>query len=171
MANTGSSRAWIIAGFIALGVVLAATLLKPGSNATEEGDSDSSESSTASEYDPDGGSATRRIKVNCDPASEAQKYEEFVGREALAILSWTNMPEKVANLQIPVYVASVDEGAITVNVLDLPLKDPYIAAWIRSGHMRNGQGTSFLIDPCSARIEAWEEMGGVKDLEENRRAR
>jgi len=76
------------------------------------------------------------------------------------------MSEKVANLQIPVYVASVDGEAITVNVLDIPLRDPYIATWIRSGHMRNGQGASFLIDPCSARIEGWEAMERAKGLEE-----
>ena len=80
-----SSR-WIIVGLIALGVVIAATLLRPGSNATEEGDSDSSEASTASKYDPDGGLATRRITENCDPVAEALKYEEFVDRRALAIL-------------------------------------------------------------------------------------
>ena len=168
MANAGSSRRWIILGLIALGVVLVATLPMLGSNEAGEGESDSAEAvegEDKSTYDPDGGSATRRIKENCDPASEAQKYEEFVGRQALAVLSWTNMPEKVANLQIPVYVASVDDGAITVNVLDIPLRDPYIAAWSGSGHMRNGQGTSFLIDPCSARIEAWEAMERVKGLE------
>jgi len=168
MANTGNSRRWIIVGFIALGVVLAATLPRSGSDEAGEGASDSAATpegearSTATNYDPDGGMATRRIAENCDPVAEALKYEEFVGREALAILSWTNMPDKVANLQIPVHVASVDDGAITVNVLDIPLKDPYIATWIRSGHMRPGQDTALLIDPCSARIEAWEAMDRAK---------
>jgi hypothetical protein len=161
MANTGSSRRWIIVGLIALGVVLVATLPMFGSNEAGEGESDSAEAvegEDESTYDPDGGSATRRIKENCDPASEARKYEEFIDRRALAILSWDNMPERAAKLKIPVYVTGVDDGAITLGILEIPLREQYVAIWIGSGHIQPGPGDSFLLDPCSARIEAWEAI-------------
>ena len=161
MANTGNSRRWIIVGFIALGVVLAATLPRRGSNEAGEGESDSAEAvegEDESTYDPDGGSATRRIKENCDPASEAQKYEEFIDRRALAILSWNNMPERAANLKIPVYVTGVDDGAIALGILEIPMREQYVSIWMGSGHIQPGPGSSFLLDPCSARIEAWEAM-------------
>jgi hypothetical protein len=158
MASNGNSRRWIIVGLIALGVVIAATLLRPGSNATEEGDSDSSEASTASKHDPDGGLATRLIADNCDPVAEAKKYEEFIDRRALAILSWNNMPERAAKLEIPVYVKSVEDGAVGVSILQIPMRDQYLNIWMGSGHIQRGPDDSFLLDPCSARIEAWEAM-------------
>jgi len=161
MANTGNSRRWIIVGFIALGVVLAATLPRRGSNEAGEGESDSAEAvegEDESTYDPDGGSATRHIKENCDPASEAQKYEEFIDRRALAILSWNNMPERAANLKIPVYVTGVEDGAIALGILEIPMREQYVSIWMGSGHIQPGPGSSFLLDPCSARIEAWEAM-------------
>ena len=158
MANTSISRRWIIAGLIALGVVIAATLPRRSSEEAEEGDSDSSEASTASKYDPDGGSATRLIADNCDPVAEAKKYEEFIDRRALAILSWNNMPERAANLKIPVYVTGVEDGAIALGILEIPMREQYVAIWLGSGHIRPGPGGSFLLDPCSARIEPWEVM-------------
>jgi hypothetical protein len=161
MANTGNSRRWIIVGLIALGVALAATLPMLGSNEAGEGESDSAEAvegEDESTYDPDGGSATRRIKENCDPASEALKYEEFIDRRALATLSWNNMPERAAKLEIPVYVKSVEDGAVGVSILQIPMRAQYLNIWMGSGHIQRGPGDSFLLDPCSARIEAWEAM-------------
>jgi len=155
MASNGSSRRWIIVGLIALGVALAVILPRLGSPQAEEGESDSS---TASKYDPDGGSASRRIKENCDPVAEAKKYEEFIDRRALAILSWNNMPERAANLKIPVYVTGVEDGAIALGILEIPMRDQYLNIWMGSGHIQRGPGDSFLLDPCSARIEAWEAM-------------
>lgn len=151
-------------GFITLGVVLAATLPRRGSNEVEEGESDSPATfehqapSTAPKYDPDGGKASRRIADNCDPVAEAKKYEEFIDRRALAILSWNNLPERAANLKIPVYVTGVEDGAIALGILDVPMREQYISIWIGSGHIQPGPGGSFLLEPCSARIEAWEDM-------------
>lgn len=145
-------------GFIALGVVIAATLLRRSSEEAEEGDSDSSEASTASKYDPDGGLATRLIADNCDPVAEAKKYEEFIDRRALAILSWNNMPERAAKLEIPVYVKGVEDGAVSLSILQIPMREQYLNIWMGSGHIQRGSGDSFLLDPCSARIEAWEAM-------------
>ena len=161
MAGNESSHRWIIVGLIALGVALAATLPMLGSNEAGEGESDSAEAvegEDESTYDPDGGSATRRIKENCDPVAEAKKYEEFIDRRALAILSWNNMPERAAKLKIPVYITGVEDGAIALGILDIPLREQYVAIWLGSGHIRPGPGGSFLLEPCSARIEAWEDM-------------
>jgi hypothetical protein len=164
MASDGNSRRWIIVGLIGLGVVIAATLPRKSSDEAEDGESDSAdaldreEASTASKYDPDGGLATRRITENCDPVAEAKKYEEFVDRRALAILSWNNMPERAAKLKIPVYVKSVEDGAIGVSILEIPMREQYLIIWMNSGHIARGPGDSFWLDPCSARIEAWEAM-------------
>jgi hypothetical protein len=164
MASSGNSRRWIIVGLIALGVVLAVTLPRSGSDEVEEGESDSpatserEAASTAPKYDPDGGLATRRVAEDCDPVVEARKYEEFIDRRALATLSWNNMPERAAKLEIPVYVKSVEDGAVGVSILQIPMREQYLNIWMGSGHIQRGPGDSFLLDPCSARIEAWEAM-------------
>ena len=168
MANSGSSRRWIIVGLIALGVVLAATLPMLGSDQTEEGESDSAgtsergEASPATNHEPDGGQATRRIAEDCDPVAEALKYQEFVDRRALAVLSWNNLPERAANLEIPVYVKGTEDGAIGVSVLEIPMREQYLAMWMMSGHLKRGPGGTYLLDPCSAEITAWEAMDGLE---------
>jgi hypothetical protein len=162
MANTSYPRLGVFLGPVALGVLLVAVLSGCGSEDPTAGQGDPRQAPATeapSKAGPAvGAPATRRIADPCDPVVEARKYEEFVGRQALAVLSWNNMPERAANLKIPVEVSSVDEGAITVGILDIPLREPYIEGWIRSGHMQRGPGSSYLIDPCSARIEAWEAM-------------
>jgi hypothetical protein len=164
MANAGNSRRWIIAGLIALGVVIVATLPRKSSDEAEDGESDSAgaldreEASTAPKYDPDGGLATRRITENCDPVAEALKYEEFVDRRALAILSWNNMPGGAANLEIPVYVKSTADGAIGVGILEIPMREQYLGIWMMSGHLTKGPEGGYSLDPCSAKIIAWESM-------------
>jgi hypothetical protein len=168
VASTGNSRRWIIVGFIALGVVLAATLPRSGSDEAGEGESDSAATSegeapsTAPKYDPDGGLATRRIAENCDPVAEALKYEEFIDRRALAVLSWNNMGERAENLEIPVYVKGTADGAIGVSILEIPMREQYLAIWMMSGHLKRGPGGTYLLDPCSAKIIAWEAMDRLK---------
>ena len=164
MASTGNSRRWIIVGLIGIGVAIAATLPRKSSDEAEDGESDSAgaldreEASTATKYDPDGGLATRRIKENCDPVAEALKYEEFVDRRALAILSWHNISERAANLEIPVYVKSTADGAVGVSILEVPMRDQYLGIWTMSGHLKKDPESGFLLDPCSAKIVAWEAM-------------
>jgi hypothetical protein len=164
MANTGNSRRWIIVGLIALGVVLAATLPRSGSDEAGEGESDSAATpegeapSTATKSDPDGGMATRRIAEDCDPVAEALKYEEFVDRRALAVLSWNNMGGRAANLEIPVYVKGTADGAIGVSILEIPMREQYLGIWMMSGHLKRGPEGGYLMDPCSAKIIAWESM-------------
>jgi hypothetical protein len=164
MASNGNSRRWIIVGLIAFGVVLAATLPRSGSDEAEEGESDSAdtsereEESTVTKYDPDGGKATRRIAEGCDPIAEAKKYEELVDRRALATLSWNNMRERAAKLEIPVYVKSIEDGAIGVGILEIPMREQYLAIWMMSGHLKRGSGDTYLLDPCSAKVIAWEAM-------------
>ena len=155
-------------GFIALGVVLAATWPMLDSDQAEEGESDSAgtsereEASPATNYDPDGGLATRRIAENCDPVAEALKYEEFVDRRALAVLSWNNLPERAANLEIPAYVKGTEDGAIGVSILEIPMREQYLAMWMMSGHLKAGPGATYLLDPCSAKITVWEAMDGLE---------
>ena len=156
MASNGNSRRWIIVGVIALGVVLAATLPRSGSDEAGEGESDSA--STSEGEAPDGGQATRRIAENCDPVAEALKYEEFVDRRALATLSWNNMREGAANLKIPVYVKGTADGAIGVSILEIPMREQYLAIWMMSGHLKRDPEGGYLLDPCSAEIIAWEAM-------------
>jgi hypothetical protein len=164
MANAGNSRRWIIVGLIALGVVLAATLPRSGCNEAEEGESDSQadsegeEASAAPNYDPDGGLATRRVIENCDPITEALKYEEFVDRRALAVLGWDNLSKRAADLEIPVYVKGTADGTVGVSILEIPMRDQYVAMWLTSGHLRHGPGNTYLLDPCSAKVIAWEAM-------------
>ena len=149
-------------GLIALGVVLAATLPRRGSDEAGEGESDSTAEgeapSTATKEGSDGGMATRRIAENCDPVAEALKYEEFVDKRALAVLSWNNMGERAANLEIPVYVKGTADGAIGVSILEIPMREQYLGIWMMSGHLKRGPEGGYLMDPCSAKIIAWESM-------------
>ena len=164
MASKSNSRRWIIVVLIALGVVVAATLPRSGCDEAEEGasdsqaGSDSEESATAAKYDPDGDQATRRIAENCDPVAEALKYEEFIDRRAHAVLSWNNMREGAANLKIPVYVKGTEDGAIGVSILEIPMREQYLAIWMMSGHLKRDPGGTYLLDPCSAKIISWEAM-------------
>lgn len=167
MTNASSSSRWITLTLvvIAVAVAVALFLVWRGLDEAAEGEGDAAETSEAEEsyeYDPDGGPATRRIKENCDPVAEAKKYEEFIDRRALAILSWNNLPERAAKLKIPVYVTGVDDGAITIGILEIPMREQYVAIWMGSGHIQPGPGSSFLLDPCSARIEAWEAMDRIE---------
>lgn len=168
MASKLNYRRWILLGLVALGVVVAATLPRRSS---DEADSDSDTESAVqalvegepdaqptATQDADGGLAEKRVVEGCDAVAEAQKYRGFVERKALAILSWSNMPERAANLRIPVYVNGVDAGAVAVSILPIPMRDQYLNIWMNSGHIERGPGDTFLLDPCSATIVDWAEM-------------
>jgi len=101
--------------------------------------------------------ATRRIAEDCVPADEALRYQPLVGGRAFAILSWTGMNEDAADLRIPVYVASIEEGAVGVRILQIPMREQYILVWLRSGHIQPAPDNVFLLDSCSARLEPWSE--------------
>jgi hypothetical protein len=105
-----------------------------------------------------GGAATRRVTQDCEPAAETVKYEEFIDRRALVTLSWNDLAERAADLKIPVYVHGVEDGAVSLGILEIPMRDQYLILWLGSGHIQRGPGDTFLLDPCSASIEAWEAM-------------
>ena len=164
MAGSSRNRRWILLVLIALGVILIATLPR-GATDDGEGDSDTArpskevrEPAGAEGTTDDGGLATKRVIDGCDRTAEAMKYEPFVDRRALAILRWNNMTERAAKLKIPVYVTSVDDGAVGVSILPIPMRTQYLNIWMRSGHIERGPGDTFLLDPCASWIEAWEDM-------------
>jgi hypothetical protein len=168
MASTGKSRRWIVVGLVALGIVLAATWPRSGSDeAAEEQDSEASDAwatpeyealpSTANRYGSDGGVASRRIADDCDPVAESMKYEELIGTRARAILSWNGMSAATAGLKIPVQVVGVEDGTVGVRFHHFPMSQQFIAGWLHSGHIRAAPEGLFLLDPCSATIVAWSE--------------
>ncbi len=172
MANKSNSRRWILLAFVALGVVLAATLPRRDTNDAEQdaepaAAAGSKTSQQAAPQDVDGGLASRRIAENCDPIRESLKYEEFIGRRALAILSWDNMSERAANLRIPVYVVGIEDGVVGVKVSDIPMREQYLGVWIMSGHLQGGPEDTYLLDPCSAKIIAWEAMDRLHPPEDD----
>jgi hypothetical protein len=168
MASAGKSRRWIVVGLVALGIVVAATWPRRGSDdAAEEQDSESSDAwatpehdavpSTANRYGSDGGVASRRIADDCDPVAESMKYEEFIGTRARAILSWNGMSPATAGLKIPVHVVGIEDGTVGVRFRHFPMSQQFIAGWLHSGHIRTAPEGLFLLDPCSATIVAWSE--------------
>jgi hypothetical protein len=168
MASAGEARRWIVVGFVALGIVVAATWPRRGSDdAAEEQDSESSDAwatpeyealpSTANRYGSDGGVASRRIADDCDPVAESMKYEEFIGTRARAILSWNGMSPATAGLKIPVQVVGIEDGTVGVRFHHFPMSQQFIAGWLHSGHIRTASEGLFLLDPCSATIVAWPE--------------
>jgi hypothetical protein len=165
MAVKSSSRRWIVLGLVALGVIVAATWPRGGPDKAEEPLSDPTEFRVAAPVQDreqreglDGGMASRRVAEGCDPVSEALKYEEFVGRRALAILSWNGMSEKAANLEIPLHVAGIEDGALGVRFMQIPMRAQYVGIWLGSEHIRAGEKDLFLLDPCSATIIEWTAM-------------
>ena len=168
MASAGKLRRWIVVGLVALGIVVAATWPRRGSDdAAEEQDSESSDAwatpdyealpSTANRYASDGGVASRRIADDCDPVAESMKYEEFIGTRARAILSWNGVSAATASLKIPVQVVGIEDGTVGVRFLHFPMSQQFIAAWLHSGHIHTAPEGLFLLDPCSATIVAWSE--------------
>jgi hypothetical protein len=168
---------WVVIALVAFGVVLAATL-----PCDVDDDAEDSETETvqiepdrperrleASDTRLDGGLATRKIAEDCDPVTEAIIYEPFIDRRALAVLSWDGMRARAANLRIPVYVVGIEDGAVGIRFLPIPMRDQYLILWQQSGHIRRGPGESFLLDPCSATIEEWPEIerGEDYDLDED----
>lgn len=164
MADKRNSRRWIVLSLVALGVVVAATLPRRGSDEAEEPVPVPGvrEAFPAQDRGPgqelDGGLASRRIAEGCEPIEESLKYEEFIGRRALAILSWNGMSEKAANLKIPVHVAGIEDGSVGVRFMQFPMRAQYLGIWLGSGHIKAWDKDVFLLDPCSATIVAWPEM-------------
>jgi hypothetical protein len=167
MASKGNSRRWIVLGLVVLGVVVAATLPRRGSDETEEPDAEPAEASgaqgdpvaaAATNQELDGGLASRRIAERCEPVDESLKYGEFIGRRALATLSWNEMSERAASLKIPVHVVGIEDGSIGVRFMDFPMREQYIGIWLGSGHIEAGDEGVFLLDPCSATIVEWQKM-------------
>jgi len=175
MADKRNSRRWIVLGLVALGVAVAATLPRRGSDDAEEPAPEPTEVREASRAQDrgsarelDGGLASRRIAEGCDPIEESLKYEEFVGRRALAILSWNGMSEKAANLEIPVQVVGIEDGSVGVRFMQFPMRAQYLGIWLGSEHIRAGEKDVFLLDPCSATIIEWNAMerAGATDDED-----
>ena len=165
MAANRNSRRWIVLGLVTLGVVVAATLPRRGSDEAEEPVPEPAEVREAAPaqdreqaQEADGGLASRRIAEACDPIEESLKYEEFVGRRALVILSWNGMSERAANLKIPVHVAGIEDGSVGVRFMQFPMREQYLGIWIGSEHVKPGDKDVFLLDPCSATIVEWSEM-------------
>ena len=167
-------------GLVALGIVVAATWPRSGSDdAAEEQDSESSDAwatpeyealpSTANRYGLDGGVASRRIADDCDPVAESMKYEEFIGMRARAILSWNGVSAATASLKIPVQVVGIEDGTVGVRFHHFPMSQQFIAAWLHSGHIHTAPEGLFLLDPCSATIVAWQEKNDAiaEDEEED----
>lgn len=173
MAGKGNSRRWILIALIVIGVAVIAMLPR---GATDDGERDSDESTSSSteaatgstpaaRQGQDSGLATKRVMEGCDPIAEARKYEEFVDKRALAILRWNNMSARATKLKIPIYVHGVDDGAIAVGILPIPMRVQYLNIWMTSGHIERGPDDTFLLDPCASWIETWEEMEGPAEDE------
>jgi len=162
MAAKSSTRRWILIVLVAVGVIVVAMLPRAATDDMEP----SSDAPTGvpavpgnvADQDADTGKATKRVLEDCDPVAEALKYEELVDTKALAVLRWNNMSDRAAKLKIPVYVHSVDDGAVVVGILPIPMRAQYLNIWMNSGHIERGPGDTFLLDPCASWIEAWEEM-------------
>jgi len=165
MAGKQNSRRWIVLGLVALGVVVVAMWPRGGMEKVEEPLPEPTEVRVAEPARDraqgqglDGGMASRRIAEGCDPVEESLKYEEFVGRRALTVLSWNGMSERAASLKIPVSVVGIEDGAVGVRFMDFPMRTQYLGIWLGSEHIKAGEKDVFLLDPCSATIVEWAEM-------------
>jgi len=168
----------VIGLLVTSGLVLAAVWPLRGSegdgdSGTEDSDtlatgpSDTSPAALPAEQ-ANGGVKGRRVTPGCKPIEESLKYEEFVDRRALTIFSWNGMPERAANLKIPVRVVGIEDGAVGVRFLEFPMREQYLNVWLGSEHIKAGAEGVFLVDPCSATIVDWPEMerGAAEDDQE-----
>jgi hypothetical protein len=174
MAATNNRR-WLVIGFlVTFGLVLAAVW--PRGGLEDGGDSDGSDSDTSAAGETealpsalpaeqvDAGAKGRRIAPGCKPAEESLKYEELVGKRALVILSWHDMPARTAKLEIPVQVVGIEDGAIGVRFLEFPMREQYLNVWLGTEHIKPGPDGVFFVDPCSATVAEWPAMerGGAE---------
>jgi len=108
-----NNRRWLVIGLlVTFGLVLTAVWPLRGSEGNGDSGADDSDTSAAGATDTsaaalpaeqaDGGAKGRRITPGCKPIEESLKYEEFIDRRALTILSWNGMSKRAANLKIPV---------------------------------------------------------------------
>ena len=165
MASSNNPR-WLLIGIlVTFGLALAAFWPRGGANEVEEPAPEATEAREASPAedgpparDIDAGLASKRVAEDCEPVKESLKYEELVGRRALAILSWDGISERAANLKIPVSVVGIQDGAVGVRFMDFPMRAQYIGIWLGSGHIKAGDDDLFLLDPCSATLVEWAAM-------------
>lgn len=112
----------------------------------------------ATAADENRGPATRRVKPECVPLEEGERYESLVDKRALTTLSWDGMAERAENLQIPIHIVGIGERGVAVRFLQFPMREQYIHIWLGSEHIQPGPERTFFLDPCSAEIAAWPEM-------------
>ncbi len=102
-----------------------------------------------------GVAAARKVREGCEPGAAAREYSDLVGQRAFATLNWTGASERTAALRVPVFVASVEDDAVGVRILGIPMREEYMHVWLGSGHIRPGGGDVFLLNACSATLEPW----------------
>lgn len=166
MASSKTPR-WVIIGIlVALGVIAVAVWPGGNTNGGTDSDEDSAEASapdtpalaTAENETPDGGiQSNRRIKPGCDPVEESLKYEAFIDQRARLILSWNEMSKRAADLEIPVRVVGIEDGAVGVRFFQFPMREQYLTIWLGTEHIEAGPDDVFLVDPCSATLTEWPE--------------
>jgi hypothetical protein len=170
-----NNRRWLVIGFLlTFGLVLAAVWPRGASEGAGDSDTTDSDTSVAGESDAqpsalpaeqtDAGAKGRRIAPGCKPVEESLRYEEFVDKRALVILSWHDMPARTANLEIPVRVVGIEDGAIGVRFLEFPMREQYLNVWLGTEHIKPGPDGVFFVDPCSATVAEWSAMerGGAE---------
>ena len=159
--SRGRSPLWITVGLIALGVLLTVNSSSCGSEDAEEGERSAAEvieDKAGSPYDPGGGLATPPHRGALRPRHRSEKVR---GVHQPARAGDTELGQSVEASVRPedsVYVTGIEDGAIALGILEIPMRDQYVILWTGSGHIRRGPGDTFLLDPCSARIEGWEAM-------------
>jgi hypothetical protein len=180
--TASNHRRWLVIGVLAtLGLVLAAVWPRGGSEDVAEdiGDASANASDTPAAGDTnaapsavptlqvDAGTKGRRVTPGCEPAEESLKYEKFIDKRALLMLSWYGMPERTNKLKIPVRIVRIEDGAVGVRFPEFPMKEQFLSIWLGSGHIKPAPDDVFPVDPCSATFVKWSspEPGDAERVE------
>jgi hypothetical protein len=137
---------------IKLTILLLIMSLTAYANAATEQDQAPAES-TAISWDPKSNKGSRD---NCNPATEAKKYQQLVGKNVMVKMLWKQSSPSQENLQFPMTITGITDEGLEVSIREFSLKAHYVPLFYNSSHLSASKGTTVL-DICAAQLSVEDE--------------
>lgn len=134
-------------------LVLVMSLTAYANAATGQDQAQAQAESTAISWDPQSNKGTRD---NCNPATEAKKYQQLIGKNVMAKMLWKQTSPSQENLQFPFTVTGITDEGLKVSIREFSLKAHYVPLFYNSGHLLASNGVTVL-DICAAEVTVEDE--------------
>jgi hypothetical protein len=95
-------------------------------------------------------------KADCQPATEAKKYQSLVGKNIMAKMLWKKPSASQETLQFPFTVTAITDDGLAVSIREFSLKAHYVPLLYNSGHLLVRNGVTVL-DICAAQVSLEDE--------------